>query len=111
MKAMNDTLGPEGLVPSLLIFGTLPQIPTVLPKMFALQKQRMQDMCDARLEYQRIVAQMRINLAIRRNVPPAADYIFEPGCHVNTFPKKLTQWTGPHVLESIYGKIARVHVG
>jgi hypothetical protein len=32
VRAMNVTLGPEGLVPSLLVFGVLPRLPSVCKK-------------------------------------------------------------------------------
>lgn len=28
VKALNDTMGPEGMIPSILVFGTLPTLPT-----------------------------------------------------------------------------------
>lgn len=68
MKAVNDTAGPNGLVPTLLVFGVFPRslITTLdLPK----QKERMAAMQAARDEMSRIISQRRISTAPRSNVP------------------------------------------
>lgn len=54
VKAMNDTVGPEGLVPSLLVFGTLPRFtPHTTP--LISHSDRMEAMDIARLEMADIV--------------------------------------------------------
>ena len=47
IKAMNDTSGPEGLVPSLLVFGVLPRFPPLSPDLPG-HKDRMTAMNSAR---------------------------------------------------------------
>jgi hypothetical protein len=74
INAMNDTMGPEGLVPSLLVFGVLPRFPatqTSLPN----QKDRMEALSTARSEMETITSESRLAEAMHRNVPPAASGI------------------------------------
>jgi hypothetical protein len=71
IKAMNDTMGPEGLVPSLLVFGVLQRVPatrTSLPN----QKDRMEAFSAARSEMETIASQLRLAEGTHRIVPPAA---------------------------------------
>jgi Reverse transcriptase (RNA-dependent DNA polymerase) len=81
IKALNDTAGPEGLVPSLLVFGVLPRFPvshTQLPD----QQTRMAALSAARAEAETITAELRLRLASSKPVPAAATAIIEPGMQV-----------------------------
>lgn len=94
LKAMNDTIGPEGLVPSYLVFGSLPKFPTVhasLPD----QRRRMKALESARTEYATIVAKLRIDRALRAKVPPASKYIIVPGDTVYVYREGSKQFHGP----------------
>ena len=62
VKAMNDTMNEDGLVPSLLVFGTLPRFPLTDSNVVA-QKERMRVLSCARKEMETIVAQRRIYTA------------------------------------------------
>jgi hypothetical protein len=71
IKAMNDRMGPECLVPSLLVFGVLPRFPatqTSPPN----QNDRMEALSTARSEMETITSELRLAVAMHRNVPPAA---------------------------------------
>lgn len=59
IKALNDTMGPNGLVPSLLVFGVLPTWPAPL-KHNPRQTDRFKAMNTARREMESFVAQQRI---------------------------------------------------
>eukprot|EP00171_Calliarthron_tuberculosum_P000830 IDg830t1 len=61
VKAMNDTLGPEGIVPSLLVFD------------------RAKMAIAARKEMSRHMAKTRVNRALRHKIPSAADRSFTIG--------------------------------
>ena len=51
-KAMNDTVGPEGLVPTLLVFGVVPKIPVGSEENCGMnQKERFRAMATARAEW------------------------------------------------------------
>lgn len=76
-KAMNDTMNPEGLVPSLLVFGTLPRFPpssTSLPT----HNNRMQAMATARIEMTNITAKLRVQQALRAKLPPQPNTTCDP---------------------------------
>lgn len=67
VKAVNDTAGPNGLVPTLLVFGVLPRA-LVTPPDLPQQKQRMEAMQCARDEMAKSISQRRINTALGSNV-------------------------------------------
>lgn len=71
IKAINDRAGPQGLVPTLLIFGVMPRI-SVVPSELPDQISRMAAMHSARKEMTAFIAKDRLSTAIRANVPAAA---------------------------------------
>jgi hypothetical protein len=94
VKAMNDILGPEGLMLSLLVFGTLPQIPAVPPNMFPSQTQRKQAMSDDRRDYQRSFALLLINTASRRKEHPRRVTFFNQNVMLTPFEKSSRSGLG-----------------
>ena len=77
-KAMNDTCGPDSLVPSLLVFGTLLRIATGdigHPN----QETCMNMMQTARLEMETVVTKQRIRTVLQRRAPNAAHAILSEG--------------------------------
>ena len=81
VKAINDTLGPEGIVPLALVFGEYPSIlsfiganlprPTLAESVSAAQ--------DARKIMSKHMAQVRVKRALKHRTPKAADCTFSPG--------------------------------
>lgn len=71
-KASNDTAGPSGLVPTLLVFDVLPRIPLV-PRHLPGHTSRMKALNEACKEMTRISHMARLKTAPRSNVPAAAD--------------------------------------
>jgi hypothetical protein len=65
----------------------------------------------ARGEYEKILAQRRIDTALTRRPPPSANYVFEPGQWVYAYRETSKLWTGPHLLAEVNGKAAYVHLG
>jgi hypothetical protein len=59
IKALNDTAGPDGLVPSLLVFGVFPISPEI-SREFPAQRSRLKTMHTAREEYEKVIAKERI---------------------------------------------------
>ena len=59
VKAMNDTMGPEGLVPFYLVFGGIPRFPST-ESALQTQQQRINDMQAARRELSIITVELRI---------------------------------------------------
>lgn len=81
---MNDTLGPEGSVPSALIFGEFP-----LPYTKSEQKPNRLSVDEraviatlARKEMSEIMARMRIQRGLKHAVPSAADKTYKAGDEV-----------------------------
>lgn len=71
IKAVKDTPRPLGLVPALLIFGTMPKIP-IKPRKMPYHVNRMSKIIPARLEMSELARRSRITTALRKNVPKAA---------------------------------------
>ena len=92
---MNDTMNSDGLVPSLLVFGSLPRFPSSSsshPK----QSERMRALNMARLEMETITAELRIQQALRKNLPPASKVVLQPGQELLVYREKQNpNWTGP----------------
>ena len=72
VKAMNDTMGPDGLVPSYLVFGCIPHFPAV-DSIVPNQKDRMNALEKAHNEMATIVAELRPKTALSFRFPRNAD--------------------------------------
>lgn len=57
---MNDTIDPNGLVPTLLVYGILPQLPTAT-YFLSDQESHMHTLEEAKHEMAQVVAQLRIS--------------------------------------------------
>lgn len=103
IKGINDTMGPEGIVPSYLVFGVLPSFPplnTTLPH----QKDIMAALNLSRNEMASMPARLRIQQALRSSLPPATLYNIDPGEKVYVFREKQKDWKGPYEVDAICGK-------
>ena len=69
VQAMNETVGPHGLVSSLLVFRILPNLPSVSSRDFLNQRERLRAAATARAEYERIISRMQVQRGIR-SIPP-----------------------------------------
>ena len=103
VKAMNDTMGPEGLVPSLLVFGVLPRMPPRKPNLPG-HEDRIRALQIARLEMSEIVAKLKVTTALRTRVPPAASYLIKPGEQVYVHNENARRWTGPFTVTRTFEK-------
>lgn len=80
VKAMNDTLGPEGLVPSALVFGEFPQINTRSEPRADRSTLRRAEVANlARPEISERMAELRLKRGLHHAVPPSRDRIYQPG--------------------------------
>ena len=102
-KTMNDTMGPEGLVPSLLVFGLLPRFPPSSTPLLS-HAARMEAMEIARLEMADIVAKQKIQRALRSRAPPASKYIINPGDDVYLHRENDLKWRGPFQVTRTFDK-------
>lgn len=110
VKAVNDTAGPAGLVPTLLVFGILPRLP-IHPNEFPEQRDRMFAMQSVRAEMAKLVAKARVHVALSRNVPTAVDANIRILDQVLVFREKpVNKWMGPYKVLDVYGKINHVDI-
>eukprot|EP00170_Pyropia_yezoensis_P002016 contig_8609_g2020 len=101
---MNQTAGPMGISPTLLVFGINPRIP-VSPADLPMQRERSKALVEARADMVRHVARARLGTALRRNVPKASDYEIHPGMRVLVYREKpIDEWQGPYTLHGHDGK-------
>eukprot|EP00170_Pyropia_yezoensis_P006806 contig_27732_g6828 len=93
--AMNQTAGPRGLVPTLLIFRVIPRIP-VTPLSLPGERDRAQAMATACKEMTAQMARVRVRSALADGVPAAADCDFQPSTQVLVYRESpVDQWERP----------------
>ena len=106
-KAMNDTNGDNGLVPSLVVFGIIPQLPINSSEIPA-QKERMVALSKAQMEMNAVIAERRILAALARSIPTATDFVFEIGQEVLVYQERSKEWIGPATITGVRDKIVHV---
>ena len=108
VKGMNDTLGPEGLVPSSLLFGELPQPFT--PSENRSDRPSLLDRAKlataARKEMSAQMAKVKLKRAMHHAVPPACDRSYEPGDEVLVWRERIVgnrigEWLGPLKVDGV----------
>lgn len=110
VKAMNDTAGSHGLVPTLLVFGVVPRIP-IVPTELPDQVARMKAMHAARKEMATITAKSRIDTARRMNVPAASGSDLAIGMEVLVYREKPEDiWVGPFKIMDLNNKMVHVNI-
>ena len=108
VKAMNDTLGPDGIVPSALVFGEFPSLRTFegprenRPTLV----ERARIATQARKIMAQEIAKSKLQRALKHNAPDAADRVFEPGQLVLVWREKIVnnrigEWLGPYQVISM----------
>lgn len=111
VAAMNQTAGPSGLIPTLLVFGVIPRMP-VAPLPLPAQRDRMQAVVTARKEMQTEAAKARVRVALRAPVPSASSRDLRPGEQVLLFREKppigedtFPHWIGPYTVVAQQAKV------
>ncbi len=107
VKAMNDTIGENGLVPSRLVFGIIPRFP-ILNSDLPNQKERLAIIQMAQAEMNSIVAERRVLAALTRDIPPAADRTYKIGEDVLVYSEKDKKWLGPFIVVDATGRLITV---
>jgi hypothetical protein len=71
VMAINDTVGPNGLIPTLLVFGTMPQLPLQRGRLIPYSRQEQRDVAlkSALSKYQKYVSERRLHEALRAKNP------------------------------------------
>jgi len=101
---MNQTAGPSGLSPMLLLFGVNPPVP-VKPVDLPGHRERSKAMAHERLEMVKCVAKARLDAALRNKVSSGTMVDVQPGMDVLVFrevPDK--KWEGPYKVVGVSGK-------
>lgn len=110
VSAMNQTAGPSGLLPMLLVFGLVPRMP-VSPVDLPKQKQRLLAMRTARDEMRRRLARDRLRTALRTRVPPASELPVATRMSVLVCREKpINRWVGPFTVVNTDGKVVWLDV-
>ena len=104
VKAVNDTAGPNGLVPTLLVFGILPRalaVPIDLPQ----QRERMEALRSACDEMAKVISQRRHTTALKSNTPAATSCDVSIGTEVLVNREApVRKWDGPYPVRDVLGK-------
>jgi hypothetical protein len=103
IKALNDTAGPNGIVPTLLVFGAYPRINQDSPPSPEITK-RAEAVRKAMRELREIRAQVDVNRAINtRNGPALQSILTLPLKSKVMVWRENRGWTGPYDIEAIEG--------
>lgn len=80
-KALNDTIVPEGLAPSVLLVGefSLPYSHSEQKPIRPTVDERATTAALTEREISETVAHMRVNRGSRHAIPPVANHFFQPG--------------------------------
>ena len=107
VKAMNDTLGPEGTVPSAPAFGEFPSLRSFTSSL--VPRPTLAERAQAALKARRYMSQHLVETkvwrALKHNIPPATDRSYHPEDKVLVWREKVIEnrigeWTGPYTVVS-----------
>ena len=105
VQAVNNTLGPEGLIPTLLVFGALPRPARNIPA--PRQTDRARAIDGAMKGVKQIQAQRKVQFALKYRGPYGREredlYSPHPCALVLVYRQKGEKWEGPHRFVSIDG--------
>jgi hypothetical protein len=113
IKAINDTAGPDGIVPTLLVFGTYPRMsdvdaptPTISQRAMAIKK--------AMLEVEKMRATRQVTEALRQRNGPRTDDLHNLPINSDVLVWRTNtngdRWTGPYKLLKIEGETCRIQL-
>ena len=114
VKAVNDTVGPEGLCPTLLVFGTLPRPARIHPA--ATQLERAKAKGEATKEFHKEISKRKIAFAKKHTHSPkgkasnAEIHKLPAGAPVRVWRESLNSWEGPFPFISIDGETVIVQL-
>ena len=103
-KAINDTAGPDGLTPTLLVFGTYPRMSDDDSPHASIAERR-ETMNKAMEEVSKLYTKRQVSEALaERNGPDVSDLVDAPiGSKVLVWREKPKAWKGPYTLLAIDG--------
>ncbi len=99
VHGLNNTANPEGLIPTLLVFGSVSKIPLGNVESLApTQRERFAAMEAARKEMEKIVAKQMIALNNKNRTKSIDALTILPGSEVLVRREKSNEWMGPNKL-------------
>ena len=105
---MNDTAGPNGLVPTLLVFGVLPRVP-IIPSKLPDQLDRLKLMRSAKKEMAQVIAKSKLTKALRMNIPSSCNRSIKIGDDVLVYREPpVKKWIGPFKVVNVDDKMAHL---
>lgn len=107
VKAMNDTIGENGLVPTRLVFGVIPRVPIISTEL-PTQIERMEILPAAQAEMISIVAERKIMTALTRDIPPAADRVYKTGEEILVYSENEKKRIGAFIFIDVKGRMITV---
>lgn len=115
VKAVNDTAGPDGLVPTLLVFGAYPRMhsmdppaPSIIQRAAAIEK--------AMEEVRKIRAENQVTDALNTRNGPFVDPVHDLPLNSDVLvwregnAGRTGKWTGPFKLLGIEGETCKIHL-
>ncbi len=101
VHAVNNTGEPDGLIPTLLVFAMIPQIPLGnIDHLPQNQRDRFAAMASARKKMETIIAAQRFKLAQKSRSKPVDVFSIPPGADVLVYRDKSNLWEEPFTLHS-----------
>lgn len=101
VKAVNDTAGPDGLVPTLLVFGAYPRVSQDSPPS-PLTWKRAEAVSKAMKALRKTMAERQVRDALNTKVGPVAETEYPLQCDVRVWREK-EGWKGPYKVISVQG--------
>ena len=110
VKVVNDLAGPEGLIPTLLVYSAFPRMVEANPPALSIQ-QRATAIRKAMVEVARVRAKMQVNNAIHTRNGPITESLHElpPNSKVLVY-REEGGWKGPYILIGIAGETYKVQL-
>lgn len=93
IKAINDTCGPSGIYPSMIVYVIQPAVPA-LNREIPTHTERMESLVNAQREMATIHAENRIQRALNSKILPDNKYRFEVGDSVRVYREQIRRWEG-----------------
>lgn len=103
LKGTKDTMHPDGLLPTLLVFLTLMTLPfssTELPT----QRERLAALKTSRKEIATVISAERISTALSYRQSTATRYSISRGDFFRTYRERSCTWEGPFRVQRVSGK-------
>lgn len=110
IKGCNDTLGPHGLIPTMLVFGSMSSLPIGNSKQ-SKKYERIKDLQTTRTEMEQYTVEQRIRRALGSKIPSASGDHITPGMLVCVLREDSKRWIGSVQFVKCEGKILHVTYG